>query len=120
MCIRDRFKTLDAAEALAADGISAEVIDLRSLRPLDMDTIRASVARTHRVLIVDEGWRSGSLSAEIGMRLAEDSFFDLDAPPGRVCSAEVPIPYARHLAQAELPQTTKSVGAVKHLMKQKP
>lgn len=65
------FKTLDAAEILASDGISAEVIDLRCLRPLDMDAIRASVARTHRVLIVDEGWRSGSLSAEIGMRLAE-------------------------------------------------
>ena len=114
------FKTLDAAETLASEGISAEVIDLRSLRPLDMDTIRASVARTHRVLIVDEGWRSGSLSAEIGMRLAEDSFFDLDAPPARVCSLEVPIPYARQLEQAALPQTTTIVAAVKQLMKQKP
>jgi 2-oxoisovalerate dehydrogenase E1 component len=114
------FKTLDAAEALAVSGISAEVIDLRSLRPLDMDTIRASVARTHRVLVVDEGWRSGSLSAEIGMRLAEDSFFDLDAPPGRVCSAEVPIPYARHLEETALPQTSTIVHAVKQLMKQLP
>ena len=114
------FKTLDAAESLAGDGISAEVIDLRSLRPLDMDTIRASVARTHRVLIVDEGWRSGSLSAEIGMRLAEDSFFDLDAPPARVCSAEVPIPYARQLEQAALPRTEAIIAAVKQLMKQKP
>ena len=114
------FKTLDAAQALAADGISAEVIDLRSLRPLDMDTIRASVSRTHRVLVVDEGWRSGSLSAEIGMQLAEDSFFDLDAPPGRVCSAEVPIPYARHLEEAALPQTATIVDAVKQLMKQAP
>lgn len=114
------FKTLDAAEALAADGISAEVIDLRSLRPLDMETIRTSVARTHRVLVVDEGWRSGSLSAEIGMRLAEDSFFDLDAPPGRLCSAEVPIPYARHLEEAALPQTNTIVSAVKQLMKQEP
>ncbi|WP_298864076.1 pyruvate dehydrogenase (acetyl-transferring) E1 component subunit alpha [uncultured Sulfitobacter sp.] len=114
------FKTLDAADALAADGISAEVIDLRSLRPLDTDTIRASVARTHRVLVVDEGWRSGSLSAEIGMRLAEESFFDLDAPPGRVCSAEVPIPYARHLEEAALPQTSTIVHAVKQLMKKIP
>ena len=114
------FKTLDAAEALASDGISAEVIDLRSLRPLDMDTIRASVARTHRVLIVDEGWCSGSLAAEIGMRLAEDSFFDLDAPPARVCSAEVPIPYAQQLEQAAIPQTATIVAAVKTLMKQKP
>ena len=114
------FKTLEAADALAADGVSAEVIDLRSLRPLDMDTIRASVARTHRVLIVDEGWRSGSLSAEIGMRLAEESFFDLDAPPGRVCSAEVPVPYARHLEETALPQTAKIVSAVKQLMKKTP
>lgn len=114
------FKTIDAAQALAQDGISAEVIDLRSLRPLDMDTIRASVAHTHRVLIVDEGWCSGSLSAEIGMRLAEDSFFDLDAPPGRVCSAEVPIPYARHMEQAALPQTASIVAAVKRLMRQSP
>ncbi len=114
------FKTLDAAETLASDGISAEVIDLRSLRPLDMDTIRASVARTHRALIVDEGWRSGSLSAEIGMRLAEDSFFDLDAPPARVCSAEVPIPYARQLEQAALPRTAAIVAAAKTLMEQKP
>lgn len=114
------FKTLDAADALASDGISAEVIDLRSLRPLDMDTIRASVARTHRVLIVDEGWCSGSLAAEIGMRLAEDSFFDLDAPPARVCSAEVPIPYAQQLEQTAIPQTATIVAAVKTLMKQKP
>jgi 2-oxoisovalerate dehydrogenase E1 component len=114
------FKTLDAAQALSADGISAEVIDLRSLRPLDMDTIRASVARTHRALVVDEGWRSGSLSAEIGMRLAEDSFFELDAPLGRVCSAEVPIPYAQHLEQAALPQTGGIIAAVKRLMEKKP
>ena len=114
------FKTLDAADVLAKDGISAEVIDLRSLRPLDMDTIRASVARTHRVLVVDEGWCSGSLSAEIGMRLAEGSFYDLDAPPARVCSAEVPVPYAHHLEQAALPQTRTIVDAVKQLMMQAP
>jgi pyruvate dehydrogenase E1 component beta subunit/2-oxoisovalerate dehydrogenase E1 component len=114
------FKTLDAAAALAKDGISAEVIDLRTLRPLDMETIRASVGRTHRALVVDEGWRSGSLSAEIGMRLAEDSFFDLDAPLGRVCSAEVPIPYARHLEQAALPQTDTIVAAVRQVMRQQP
>ena len=114
------FKTLEAAEALAAEGIEAEVIDLRSLRPLDMETIRASVARTHRALVVDEGWRSGSLSAEIGMRLAEDSFFDLDAPLARVCSAEVPIPYAQHLEQAALPQIASIIAVAKRLMEQKP
>jgi 2-oxoisovalerate dehydrogenase E1 component len=114
------FKTLDAADALADDNISAEVIDLRSLRPLDMDTIRTSVAHTHRALVVDEGWCSGSLSAEIGMRLAEGSFFDLDAPLARVCSAEVPIPYAHNLEEAALPQTATIIEAVKRLMGQKP
>ncbi len=113
------FKTLEAAEALAKDGIDAEVIDLRSLRPLDMDTIHASVARTHRALIVDEGWRTGSLAAEIGMRLAEDAFFDLDAPLARVCSEEVPIPYAAHLEQAAIPQVGGIVAAAKQLMERK-
>lgn len=114
------FKTLDAAEALAKDGINAEVVDLRSLRPLDMDTILASVARTHRALIVDEGWRSGSLSAEIGMRLAENAFYDLDAPLARVCSAEVPIPYAAHLEQAAIPQVQTIIASVKKVLEQKP
>ncbi|MGB8622116.1 MAG: pyruvate dehydrogenase complex E1 component subunit beta, partial [Paracoccaceae bacterium] len=110
------FKTLDAAEALAEKGIEAEVIDLRCLRPLDMETITASLAETHRALIVDEGWKSGSLSAEIGMRLAEDSFFDLDAPLARVCSAEVPIPYAGHLEEAAIPQTPAIVAAALRVM----
>lgn len=114
------FKTLDAAEALAKDGINAEVIDLRSLRPLDMETIHASVARTHRAVVVDEGWRSGSLAAEIGMRLAEAAFYDLDAPLARVCSAEVPIPYAAHLEQAAIPQVETIVATVKAVMGQKP
>lgn len=114
------FKTLEAAEALARDGIDAEVIDLRSLRPLDMATIRASVARTHRALMVDEGWRTGSLAAEIGMQLAEDAFYDLDAPLARVCSAEVPIPYAAHLEQAAIPQVDSIIAAVKQVMENKP
>jgi pyruvate dehydrogenase E1 component beta subunit/2-oxoisovalerate dehydrogenase E1 component len=114
------FKTLDAAEALAKDGVEAEVIDLRSLRPLDMDTIKTSVARTHRALVVDEGWRTGSLAAEIGMQLAEDCFYDLDAPLARVCSAVVPIPYAAHLEQAAIPQVESIVAAVKQVMEQKP
>ena len=90
------FKSLEAAAALAQDGIEAEVIDLRTLRPLDMTTVVASVAKTRRVVIVDEGWKSGSISAEIGMRLVEQAFFELDAPIRLVCSAEVPIPYAAH------------------------
>lgn len=109
------WKTLDAGTALAKDGIEAEVIDLRSLRPLDMATILASVAKTHRALMVDEGWKSGSLAAEIGMRLAEDAFFDLDAPLARVCSAEVPVPYARHLEQAAIPQVPAIVAAARRL-----
>jgi pyruvate/2-oxoglutarate/acetoin dehydrogenase E1 component len=114
------FKTLEAADVLAKEGISAEVIDLRTLRPLDMATIRTSVAKTHRALMVDEGWRSGSLAAEIGMRLAEDSFFDLDAPLARVCSEEVPIPYAAHLEQAAIPQVDKIVHAARDLMEAVP
>jgi pyruvate/2-oxoglutarate/acetoin dehydrogenase E1 component len=97
-------KSLAAAEQLAADGIEAEVIDLRSLRPLDDATIRASVARTRRALIVDEGWRSGGISAEICARVAEQAFYDLDAPPARLCGAEVPIPYPKHLEDAAIPQ----------------
>ena len=97
-------------------GISAEVVDLRSLRPLDMETVLASVAKTHRVLMVDEGWKSGSLSAEIGMRVAEEAFFDLDAPLARVCSEEVPIPYAHHLEEAAIPQTPKIVAAASKLI----
>jgi 2-oxoisovalerate dehydrogenase E1 component len=106
------YKTLDAAEELAKDGIDAEVVDLRTLRPLDNETILGSVAKTHRALIVDEGWRSGSLAAEVGMRIIEADFFDLDAPLQRICSEEVPIPYPKHLEDASIPQTDKIVTAV--------
>jgi len=104
-------KSLLAADELATRGIAAEVIDLRTLRPLDTDAILESVRRTHRALIVDEGWRSGSLSAEITARIVEGAFYELDAPIARVCSAEVPIPYARHLEEAALPQVAKIVAA---------
>jgi len=97
-------KTLDAAGELASEQIEAEVIDLRTLRPLDDETIMASVRRTHRAVIVDEGWRSGSLAAEVSARIMEQAFYDLDAPVERVCSAEVPMPYPRHLEEAALPQ----------------
>jgi pyruvate/2-oxoglutarate/acetoin dehydrogenase E1 component len=110
------FKTLAAAETLAADGIDAEVIDLRTLRPLDAETVLASVRKTRRVVVVDEGWRSGSLSAEILARIAESAFYDLDAPVTRVCSAEVPIPYPKHLEDAALPQPSAIVDAVRALM----
>jgi pyruvate/2-oxoglutarate/acetoin dehydrogenase E1 component len=114
-------KTLGAAGQLKNEHqISADVIDLRTLRPLDMATILTSVQKTRRALIVDEGWRSGSLSAEIGMRLAEEAFFDLDAPLARVCSEEVPIPYPRHLEQAAIPQIDKIVAAARQLMETRP
>lgn len=106
-------KVVDAAAALAADGIEADVIDLRSLRPLDDDTILTSVTRTHRAVIVDEGWRTGSLAAEISARITEGAFYDLDAPVGRVCSAEVPIPYAGHLEEAAIPQVAGIVAAAR-------
>lgn len=109
-------KAQQAAEELAALGIDAEVVDLRVLRPLDTETIAASVRKTHRVVVVDEGWKSGSLAAEVVARLAEDCLYDLDAPPLRLCSAEVPIPYARHLEEAALPQAAKIVAAVKELL----
>lgn len=104
---------LEAAEQLAADGMEADVIDLRALRPLDEATILASVGRTHRAVVVDEGWRSGSISAEIAARISEGAFFDLDAPVERVCSLEVPVPYAKHLEQAALPSVDRVVAAAR-------
>jgi pyruvate dehydrogenase E1 component beta subunit len=109
-------KALDAAAQLAEGGIEADVIDLRVLRPLDSSAILDSVRRTHRAVIVDEGWRSGSLSAEISARIMEGAFYELDAPVARVCSAEVPMPYARHLEQAALPQAAKVVASVRTMM----
>jgi 2-oxoisovalerate dehydrogenase E1 component len=99
-----------------ADNIGAEVIDLRSLRPLDDQTVMASVTQTRRAVIVDEGWRSGSLAAEICMRIIEQAFWELDAPIGRVCSEEVPVPYARHLEEAAIPQVAKIVTAAKAVL----
>jgi len=106
-------KTLEAAATLATEGIDAEVIDLRVLRPLDMPAVLASVKKTHRVVVVDEGWKSGSLSAEIMARIAEEAFYELDAPMARVCSAEVPIPYPKHLEDAALPQPPAIVAAAR-------
>jgi len=106
---------LAAADTLAGDGVDAEVLDLRSLRPLDTDSFVSSVTRTHRAVVVDEGWRSGSLSAEVASRIMEHAFWDLDAPVARVCSAEVPMPYAKHLEDEALPQADDVVRAVHEL-----
>jgi pyruvate/2-oxoglutarate/acetoin dehydrogenase E1 component len=110
-------KTIQAAERLAGQGISSEVIDLRTLRPLDMETVLESLAKTHRMVIIDEGWKSGSLSAEIMARVMEQAFYDLDAPIERVCSVEVPIPYARHLEQAAIPQVETILAAALRTVK---
>ncbi|OOG51944.1 alpha-ketoacid dehydrogenase subunit beta [Polaromonas sp. C04] len=109
-------KAMQAASELASEGIDAEVIDLRVLRPLDSDTLAASVRKTHRAVIVDEGWKTCSLAAEIMARLMEDCFYELDAPVARVCSEEVPIPYAKHLEDAALPQVAKIIAAVKRML----
>ena len=109
-------KAMQAATELADAGIDVEVVDLRVLRPLDSETIAASVRKTHRAVVVDEGWKSGSLAAEVVARIVEDCFYELDAPPVRVCSAEVPIPYARHMEEAALPQAAKIVAAVREML----
>jgi pyruvate/2-oxoglutarate/acetoin dehydrogenase E1 component len=110
------WKTLEAAETLASEGVSAEVVDLRTLRPLDDETIMASVRKTRRAVVVDEGWRSGSLAAEVCTRIMEQAFWDLDGPLGRVCSEEVPIPYPHHLEQAAIPQADEVVAMAKALI----
>lgn len=110
------WKTLQAADTLAGEGIEAEVIDLRVLRPLDQATMLASIKKTHRAVVIDEGWRTGSFAAEISAQIMEGGFYDLDGPVARVCSAEVPIPYPKHLEDAALPQPEKIVSAVHTLM----
>jgi pyruvate dehydrogenase E1 component subunit beta len=110
-------KTLEAAQRLAEEGVEAEVIDLRALRPLDTPTVLASVAKTHRALVVDEGWRTGSLAAEISAQIMEGAFYDLDGPVARICSAEVPLPYAKHLEDAALPQAGTIAEGIRAMLK---
>ena len=107
---------LDAADALAEEGVDAEVLDLRVLRPLDADAVVASVTRTRRAIVVDEMWRTGSFAAEISALIMERAFFELDAPVERVCTAEAPIPYAAHLEAAALPTAERIVAAVREAM----
>ncbi|HEX7409560.1 MAG TPA: alpha-ketoacid dehydrogenase subunit beta [Candidatus Binatia bacterium] len=110
-------KVLEAAETLAAQGINAEVIDVRVLRPLDTAAILTSIAKTHRAVIVDEAWRTGSFAAEISARIMERAFYELDAPVARVCSAEVPMPYPKHLEDAALPQVDTIAHTVLEMLK---
>jgi pyruvate/2-oxoglutarate/acetoin dehydrogenase E1 component len=111
------WRCMTAADELAAGGIEAEIVDLRSLRPLDDVTILESACRTRRAVIVDEGWRSGGLAAEVAMRIVEQGFYDLDAPVARVCTEEVPIPYPKHLEDAALPGPARIVAAVKRMFR---
>ena len=108
---------LDAADALASHGVEAEVVDLRSLRPIDDATIMESVGRTHRAIVVDEGWRSVGISGEIAARVMEQVFYELDAPVGRVCTAEIPLPYPHHLELAAMPSVERIVEAAQRAMR---
>jgi pyruvate dehydrogenase E1 component beta subunit len=112
-------KALQAADVLAAEGIEAEVVDLRTLRPLDTPTVLSSVAKTHRALIVDEGWRTGSFAAEVSARIMEGGFYDLDGPVERVCTAEAPMPYAKHLEDAALPQAATIAAAARQMLRRR-
>ncbi|EFN54282.1 hypothetical protein CHLNCDRAFT_59713 [Chlorella variabilis] len=107
---------LKAAELLEQEGISAEVLNLRSLKPIDRDAIAASVRKTHRVLSVEEGWPQSGVGSEIISIAIEECFDDLDAPPERVTGAEVPMPYAQNLEAAALPTVEHVVAAVKRMM----
>jgi len=109
------WKSLAAAETLAKEGLDVEVVDLRVLRPLDDEAIVRTVKKTHRVLVVDEGWRSGGISAELFARVCELAFDELDAAPARVCTAEVPIPYPKHLEDAALPQPETIAAAARRV-----
>jgi pyruvate dehydrogenase E1 component beta subunit len=109
-------RAMAAADVLAAQGIGAEVVDLRVLRPLDEETILGSVGRTHRAVVVDEGWRSVGISAEVSARIAEQALYELDAPVQRVCGAEVPLPYPKHLEDAALPQVDDVVAAARRVV----
>lgn len=106
-------RALRVAEKLAAEGISIEVVDLRSLRPLDVETVAASVAKTNRALCVEEGWPSYGVSAEIAARIQYACFDDLDAPVERVGMAEVPLPYAKELELAAMPTEARIEAAIR-------
>ena len=108
--------SLKAAEQLAGEGIEAEIVDLRSLRPLDMDPVLESFRKTNRAVVVEEGWRSFGVGSEIASRIYEEAFDDLDAPVKRVAQQEVPLPYNRALEQMALPQVADVVRAVKEVL----
>ena len=107
---------LQAADLLAKEGIEAEVVDPRTLRPLDEDVIFDSVRKTNRCVVVEEGWRYAGFGAEIADRVQRECFDDLDAPVVRVTAADVPMPYSKMLEKVYLPQPDKVVDAVKQVL----
>ena len=104
---------MEAAEALAGDGIEAEVIDLRTLKPMDIDTVVESVRKTGRAVTVEEGWQQSGVGAEVAARLMEQAFDYLDAPVARVSGKDVPMPYAANLEKLALPSAAEVVEAAK-------
>jgi len=107
---------LGAAEELAKEGVDAEVIDLRTIRPMDHATILESVRKTNRLVVVDENWPLGSIASEVAFRAQKDAFDHLDAPVLRVTQADVPLPFAPNLIDASLPSVARTVKAVKEVM----
>ena len=105
--------SLHAAEELAKEGIDAEVIDLRTIRPLDTDTIIRSVIKTGRCVVVEEGWPQASTASEVAFRVMDQAFDYLDAPVARVCGKDVPMPYAANLEKLALPNVAEVIAAVK-------
>jgi pyruvate dehydrogenase E1 component beta subunit len=108
---------MKAADELAKDGIQVEIVDLRCLRPLDMDPVLMSFKKTNRAVIVEEGWKSYGVGSEIAARIYEEAFDYVDAPVKRVAQKEVPLPYNRNLEQAALPQVEDVIAAVKEVLK---
>jgi pyruvate dehydrogenase E1 component beta subunit len=108
--------SLRAAEELAESGVEAEVLDLRTIRPLDAAAVLASVRRTHRCVVVQEGWPFAGVAAEVITLVAREAFDELDAPPERVTNVDVPMPYARNLEEIVLPSPARVVEAVRHVV----
>ena len=107
---------MQAAAKLAEEGIEAEVIDLRSLRPLDMETVVTSVRKTNRAMVLEEDWRQCGMGAEIASRIYEDAFDYLDAPVARLAAAEVPLPYAKNIEREAFPREEHVTRAARELL----
>lgn len=106
---------LEAAEVLAARGVEAEVVDVRTLRPLDMETVIGSVKKTHRAIVVEEAWKTGGFAGELASAIQEEAFDQLDGPVGRVAGVDVPAPYNRKLEAAAFPDAQQVTKAIEKL-----